>query len=135
MLADENVSGNTSKRIEAMRRLLSEVMPVCGVCKSAAEGHLFKSMASTPIREGQPDRPQALLHAIKQHDWTTMLSFNEWEGTLASVDAIGLKCPSGRCSVVALLSPYELSEPYVLLHQEVVSDCGGPLEGGYWGQI
>ena len=118
-----------------MRSLISEIIPLCMICGSTIQGHLFKHIASTPVSKRKSDRSKALIESVKDADWEALSPVQDWEGLSTSVDVVGLKCLDGRCSLAVLLCPAQLEEPYALMLQEPVSSCDGPLEGRFWGKI
>jgi hypothetical protein len=121
--------------IEAMRDLIVEVLPVCGICGLSIRGHQFKHVASTPIIKNQPDRPNELLSAVRKADLETLRHFQEWDGRLTSVDVIGLKCVDGRCSLAALWCPAQVEEPYSVMLQQPMLDCVGLPDADFWGAV
>jgi hypothetical protein len=76
-----------------------------------------------------------MIRCIRVADWEGLHHFQEGDGLSTNVDVVGLKCVDGRCSLAALLCPFRLEDPYVLLLQELVPDCTGPLAGAFWGEI
>jgi hypothetical protein len=76
-----------------------------------------------------------LLKCVNDGNWDSLTSFQEWHGSLDSVDVIGLKCIDGRCSVVALLYPSALGSATEYLLQVEVPNCIGPLQSGFWGTV
>ena len=120
---------------EATRALISKVIPVCTICGLTIRGHLFKHVASTPIHESERERAKKMLECIRVADWEALRQFQEGDGLSTNVAVVGLKCVDGCCSLAALLCPCRLEDPYVLLLQELVPDCAGPLAGAFWGEI
>ena len=78
----------TLKRVEAMRSLISEVIPVCTICGLTIQGHLFKHVASTPVSKGKSERSKAMIKSVRDADWEALSHFQEWEGSSASVDVV-----------------------------------------------
>lgn len=123
------------QRVDAMRALISEVIPVCTICGLTIQGHLFKHVACTPITKGKPERSMAMIESVRAADWEALRDFQEWEGISTSVDVIGLKCADGQCSLAVLLCPAQLEEPYALMLQQLVPGCDGPVAGAFWGNV
>jgi hypothetical protein len=127
----ETMASPSAKRIEAMRSLVSEVIPTCKICGLTIRGHLFKHVAVTPITHGNSERSIALIQAVRDANWEALSKLQEWLGSATSADVIGLKCIDGQCSLAVLLCPAELDHPYALMLQELIG-CDGPLVDSFW---
>jgi hypothetical protein len=125
----------SSKHIEATAKLLKSVLPICGVCGQTLSGHLFKSIAQTPIEKNNPERALALLAAVKRCNWDEILNFQEFNGLLDVIEVVALKCLNGKCSLATYISRFELYASDEFLNQQPIPDCSGPTADGYEGAI
>lgn len=107
---------------EASARVLNEVIRSCPRCSQALNGHQYRLVAATTLKQEALDGFRELLSAIRNHDWQKVTSFQNWEGTQPNAEVYALKCSDGFGSVVVISAPFALDEPYTLMHQEKVED-------------
>lgn len=129
------VKRDKPSQLEVMRKLLGQILPVCGVCNGPISGHMYKHVAVTPIEPDNPKQSLALIDAVKQLEWEKLLGFQEFKGLLPAVVVYALKCPDNSCSLIAILNQYELWEPDLFLHQQPIHDCERLGTDGYLGPL
>jgi hypothetical protein len=118
-----------------MLGLLHEAMPVCPVCGRRIEGHQYKHIASTPLEAGNEGRLNAMLKAVRYHQWDVLAGFQDWQSTSADADVYLFRCPDGRYVMAVIYCPYELGDVYRLLHQEQIEADELPVKGDGWSQV
>jgi len=120
---------------EGMRGLLSEAMPVCPVCGQQIENHHYRHIASTPLEAGKANRLDAMLKAVRGHQWDELAGFQDWQATSADADVYLFRCPDGRYVMAVIYCPYELGDIYKLVHQEQIEANELPVKEEAWRQV
>jgi hypothetical protein len=107
-------------------------------CKEPLKsGHTYSRVASVIASEGSEDRLKRFLESLGRHDWTILLTFNEWTSQKDNLVAHLIRCPSGRGMLTAVLDPVELyANPYLLakspLDEKEVHQIIDLLGDGEW---
>jgi hypothetical protein len=104
----------------ATAKVLRELLSVCPLCKGSLKSHQYKMIASAPLREANLPRSQELLEAVRQQEWSRVVTFQEWEGDQPNAEVFVLRCPDDSLYVLIVLAPYALEEPYLAMHQAPV---------------
>jgi hypothetical protein len=114
--------------IDAAKTNFKRMLPICGVCNRPISGHLYKQIAVTPLNKNGSEGGSALINAVKALEWEKLVSFQEFRPLEDDVVAYVLKCPDSSYSLLAVLSPFELWQDDVLLHQEPVANHSPIIE-------
>lgn len=110
--ASEAVSGRT----------LHELVRTCPRCGLSLTGHEYRLAAATPLSADEMDRFRELLSAIRNHDWQKVLTFQRWLGSQPNAEVYGVRCPDHQLSLAMISAPFELDEPYKLMHTELIDE-------------
>jgi hypothetical protein len=103
---------------DATSQMLCKLIAECPVCRRSLKGHYRRLVATTSLRQRNDGKPDPMLSALIQHDWSELVEFQEWEGDQPNAEVYLIECPSGGFSVSMIRSPFQLGEPDVLMHQE-----------------
>jgi len=78
-------------------------------------GHAYSQVASLIADKGSENRIRKFLECLKNLDWTSLRTFNEWSGQSDNLVAHVLRCPKGKGMCIAVIDPVELyANPYIL---------------------
>jgi len=120
---------------EGLRRLLTEAMPICPLCRQQMNVHRYQHIASTPFGGEAKGSFDSMMNAVKSHAWDELLGFQKWEGTSPDADVYLLECPDERLLLAVIYCPYELGDIYKLLHYEQVERSEVPIKKERWSQV
>ena len=104
-------------------RVLKDTIQSCPRCGLSLSGHEYRLAAATPLGAGEMERFLDLLSAIRNHNWPKVLAFQSWIGKQPNAEVYGVKCPDGQLSLAVISAPFELEEPYTLMHKELIDDA------------
>jgi len=110
-------------------------MPFCPVCKQKTEGHDYQQIACTPLGVGKEESLQAMMDAMRLHQWEVLDRFHEWEGLAVNADVFLLRCSDGRFNLVLFLDPFELEDVWTLIRHEELGAQDLPILLGPWEQF
>lgn len=82
----------------------------CPNCGEPMRDHAWTLFASTVVSKKNLARLKDFEARVRSHDWVSLKSFSEWEGTKDNLDAFILRCRSGG-AVLVYLDPFELYGP------------------------
>lgn len=103
-------------------RTLGDAIRTCPRCGLPLTGHEYRLAAATPLGSNEMDRFRELLSAIRVHDWPKAATFQHWLGSQPNAEVYGVRCPDHRLSLAMILAPFELDEPYTLMHTELIDE-------------
>jgi hypothetical protein len=106
----------------ASARVLMEVVRFCPRCGLPLAGHEYRLAAATPLGSQELERFEELLSAIRRHDWQRVLTYQRWIGSQPNAEVFCIKCPDQQLSLAMILAPFELDEPYALMHKELIEE-------------
>ena len=103
-------------------RMLKEVVQSCPRCGLELVGHEYRLAAATPLSADEIERFRDLLSAVRSHDWRKVLTFQRWTGSQPNAEVYCVKCPDQKLSLAMISAPFDLNEPYTLMHKELVEE-------------
>jgi hypothetical protein len=117
--------------------MLRRLVPTCIVCGTNLAGHSFVQIASTVANRENLPRVQELFDHVKQHRWTALRAFKEFEGSQNAVLVYAIGGSHECCTVVLIRDPVDLYEPselYLreLLPAEEVASLGALVSAEDW---
>jgi hypothetical protein len=121
------LSAEESQAIHA--KVLAHVIPHCIQCGLSTAEHEYRFIASTVLSQDEGIKGLELLSAIKNHQWTKVLNFQDWEGGEADAEVYLVRCPDGGRHLALISSPFILEEAHILIQQEPVDDPAAFREG------
>ena len=113
----------------ASGRTISDVIQTCPRCGLSLIGHEYRLAAATPLGAGEMDRFRELLSAIQIRDWQKVSTFQGWLGSQPNAEVYGVRCPDHQLSLAMILAPFELDEPYTLMHTELIDEAATFVTG------
>ena len=91
-------------------------LKACPACGGQLEDHRFSLLASAPVKVNDDPQVLTLLKAIKNHDWSIVFFFQDWEGTYDNYELYGIRGENHPLVLVTVWDPVEL------FHSESVVD-------------
>ncbi len=104
-------------------RTVGDVIQRCPRCGLSLIGHEYRLVAATPLGAGEKGRFRSLLSAIQIHDWQKVSTFQGWLGRQPNAEVYGIRCPDHQMSLAIISAPFELEEPYTLMHTELIDEA------------
>ena len=104
-------------------RVLQDILQSCPRCGRSLRGHEYRLAAATPLGVDGMERFLDLLSAIRNHNWPLVLAFQSWIGKQPNAEVYSVKCPDEQLSLAVISAPFELEEPYSLMHKELIDDA------------
>lgn len=108
---------------QILSRLVSKELGTCPACHLGFRGHYFASVATTIWTEENRHRADAFRNALRNGDFSQVLSFRDFD---PHEDALGvdiLRCPSRQVVWAASVQPYSLDQRFEILESGVVSSA------------
>ena len=103
-------------------RTLEEVIRSCPRCGLALIDHEYRLAAANPLSADEMDRFRELLAAIRSQEWQKVLTFQRWIGSQPNAEVYTIRCPDQQLSLAMISAPFELDEPYALMHKELIEE-------------
>jgi hypothetical protein len=95
---------------------------VCPACSGHSREHRFALLASVPVKENDDPQVLILLRAIKNHDWHTVLAFQDWEGGSDNYELYGIRGENHPVVLVTVWDPFELFYNERIVDTEVLDE-------------
>jgi hypothetical protein len=92
----------------------------CPQCGSLLEEHDWAMFACTVASEENRARLEEFFNAAKAHDWASLNSFSDWEGSQDDMEAYVVRCSSGGV-VFVLWNPFELFDSAAQTMRETIT--------------
>jgi hypothetical protein len=92
----------------------------CGLCPKPLSEHDWAMFASTVASKENMPRLKEFFEKVKEHDWRSVATFNDFDATEDDVLVYAVRCESGG-SVAVVRSPFELYENDELYLRETVT--------------
>lgn len=104
----------------AIARALTELLETCPHCKRGLSGHEYVQFATAVVPKEKDGTLQAFFQAIKDHDWTKLQEFQNWDPLGDDVEAYAVRCSTHGFSVVVTKTHFELFQGNRLLFCETM---------------
>ena len=116
------LKGGLRRRISSLMHSNSITSRVCPACNGHLGDHRFAVLASVPIKENDDPQVLILLRAIKNHDWRTVLAFQDWEGGYDNYELYGIRGENHPVVLVTVWDPFELFYNERIVDTEVLDE-------------
>ena len=105
----------------AIAEQLKKILKRCPICKQESfKDHSYLLLATTVIREEERDRVDAFVEALKNHRWSQLHQFQEWEGAYDNLVAYLCRCVQGNIALLTVHDSMELFYSPSLIELEIL---------------
>src|SRR5579871_4555630 len=111
---------NGSAAEDVTGSLLAGLLSPCPRCGLSIDGHAYHLIAGTVLEPQRAGGLDALLAAVRNHDWKALRAFQNWEGAQNNAEVYAVRCSNASINVNVIFAPFALEDPYLLLHHQAV---------------
>lgn len=101
---------------------LRMILPKCPICGQSMEGHFFGLLASMALGSSQEPSIARFFGIVRQHGWSQLAEFNEWNGTSDNLVAYVIRGMHASGVVIVVKNVFELYEQDEIILQEIEPD-------------